>query len=145
MGKKIRKIDCEAILKLSKNRDLKQDQIAILTKTSRSTVQKIIATEYYLSRKDYDALAERIKSSSLNVNIVELVCEIMGIDYPEKLKNVKKDYPTISEEEQKTLFDIYGYEQEKEDGYVHNYGSPVVARLNVIINRLDRLIELWEK
>lgn len=147
MGKKISSKVVDDTIKLKLNSVSSYDVSRYLN-VSDTWVDKIWQL-YRLIRDDNDIkVAESIQKRYAGAETVLYLYKKVKKEVPEVVQTeIGRKSKKVEPKEQQSLAekDIADYEQEKADGYFHNYGSPVVARLNVIINRLDRLIELWEK
>lgn len=147
MGKKLPSDVIDDAIKLKLN-SISSYDVSRLLGVSDTWVDKIWQLYRCVRDEKYDKVAESINLRYAGVHTVEHIFKKCRKAIPENVQTAidrKTKKPEPKEQKQLVEKDIADYEQEKADGYFHNYGSPVVARLNVIINRLDRLIELWEK
>ena len=140
MGKKISSKVVDDAIKLKLNSVSSYD-ISRYLSVSDTWVDKIWQLYRFIKSDNDERIAEQIKKRYCGVEVVEYLYKKFKKEIPQVVQDeIDRKSKKVEPKEQQTLFKEVPHPNDEEWG-----STSILIRLNMIIKRLDTLIELWEK
>ena len=137
--------EVQTALKLLKNSNLSNLEIANLIGCSIGSIEKINCARKYISKNDFEGLCDKIKLRTTNMKIAEYVAKNLGVELPEFAERIRDNRRNVDTSQ--TSIDEYYAPKEttnftQVDREVLQKIDANIQDINVKLIRLGNLVEL---